>query len=268
MPWKFNKPIFRSTFSAHRIGLFLYFGSIITQLPSTRDRRKPSFGKKHHQSVDCESVVVKLAQQHSKYLQPLNQMRNLLLVACAVTLVGSTHAFVPQQRIARSERITPLAVAGVPPNELDTRSFLLSREEINPIISFGKDDKEKIINPFGLWCLLVSLVTGPIWMLAMKIVHKMENDENRALYDMTGKIWSKTWLTLTNSYPTISGNMERLKAGNDAGACLFVANHASWLDIPVLCTVLDPVFKFIAKGELSNVPCIGAQLSGVSTAQL
>jgi hypothetical protein len=27
--------------------------------------------------------------------------------------------------------------------------------------------------------------------------------------------------------------------------------------------VLDPVFKFIAKGELSNVPCIGQQLTGV-----
>jgi len=146
-------------------------------------------------------------------------------------------------------------VAGVPPNELDTRSFLLSREEVNPILTFGKGDSEKIVNPFGLWCLFVSLITGPIWMLAMKIVHKMENDENRAMYDMTGKIWSK-------ACPTVSGNLERLKAGNDAGACLFVANHASWLDIPVLCTVLDPVFKFIAKGELSKVPCIGAQLAG------
>ena len=34
--------------------------------------------------------------------------------------------------------------------------------------------------------------------------------------------------------------------------------------IPVLCTVLDPVFKFIAKGELLKVPCIGQQLEGVS----
>jgi 1-acyl-sn-glycerol-3-phosphate acyltransferase len=101
-------------------------------------------------------------------------------------------------------------------------------------------------------------------MLAMKLVHRMEDDDNRQLYDTTGKIWSKTWLILINSYPTITGDLERLKAGNDNGACLFVANHASWLDIPVLCTVLDPVFKFIAKGELSKVPCIGTQLSGVS----
>jgi len=91
---------------------------------------------------------------------------------------------------------------------------------------------------------------------------KGDNDVNKAEYDNTGKIWSKAWLAATNSYPTISGDVERLKAGNDLGACLFVANHASWLDIPVLCTVLDPVFKFIAKGELAKVPCIGHQLSG------
>ena len=100
--------------------------------------------------------------------------------------------------------------------------------------------------------------------MAMKLVERMDNDDNRSLYDKTGKIWSKTWLTMTNSYPTITGNLERLKAGDEGGACLFVANHASWLDIPVLCTVLDPVFKFIAKGELAKVPCIGTQLSGVS----
>ena len=148
--------------------------------------------------------------------------------------------------------------------DLDTRSFILSREEVNPILSFGKDEKEKVVNAFGLWCLLVSLITGPIWMVAMKLVHRMENDENRAMFDMTGKIWSKTWLLMCNSYPTITGNREYLEAGNHKGACLFVANHASWLDIPVLCTVLDPVFKFIAKGELMKVPCIGTQLEGVS----
>lgn len=43
---------------------------------------------------------------------------------------------------------------------------------------------------------------------------------------------------------------------------MYVANHASWLDIPVICTVLNPVFKFIAKGELVKVPCIGHQLTG------
>jgi Acyltransferase len=190
----------------------------------------------------------------------------LRYLACASFLLAASdvQAFAPQQGVTRTFTPGSLRVAVQPETDLDTRSFLLSREQVKPIVSFGKDGNEKVVNPFGLWCLFVSLITGPIWMLAMKIVHQMENDENRAMYDMTGKIWAKTWLTMTNSYPTVSGNMERLKAGNQAGPCLFVANHASWLDIPVLCTVLDPVFKFIAKGELAKVPCIGTQLSGVS----
>lgn len=156
-----------------------------------------------------------------------------------------------------------------PGEEVDGRSFMLSQDEINPIFTFGEGQKEKLVNAHGVWCFIVSLFTGPIWLLAMAIVGKKgESDVNKAEYDNTGKIWSKAWLTATNSYPTISGNLERLKAGNDEGACLFVANHASWLDIPVLCTVLDPVFKFIAKGELAKVPCIGTQLSGVSNSSL
>lgn len=96
----------------------------------------------------------------------------------------------------------------------------------------------------------------------MKLIYKINNkvDPKRAFYDKLGKIWAKVWLTMTNSYPTISGNLDVLKK-SDYG-CLFVANHASFMDIPVLCTVLDPVFKFIAKGELIKTPCIGTQLNG------
>jgi len=120
------------------------------------------------------------------------------------------------------------------------------------------------VNAFGLWCAAVSLFTGPLWMAAMTAVGMItewneEWDPNRAIFDTTGKIWAKVWLTMTNSFPTISG--EPLVSDRP---CLYVANHASWLDIPVLCTVLDPVFKFIAKGELQKVPCIGQQLHGVS----
>jgi 1-acyl-sn-glycerol-3-phosphate acyltransferase len=188
-----------------------------------------------------------------------------ILVLCAL---DSAAAFLPRSANQLDHRkvssIGPSKVA-ISPNlepEVDTRSFIMSKEDVKPIISVGKGDKEKVINAFGLWCMFVSLVTGIPWLLAMKLVHRMENDKNRELFDSTGKIWAKTWLTLTNSYPTITGNLERMQKDNGLGPCLYVANHASWLDIPVLCTVLDPVFKFIAKGELSKVPCIGTQLSG------
>jgi len=89
------------------------------------------------------------------------------------------------------------------------------------------------------------------------------SDPDRDRYDATGKVWSKIWLTLADSFPEITGDVGRLSRENSTGqACLYVANHASWLDIPVICTVLDPVFKFISKEELRDVPCIGQQLTG------
>lgn len=173
-----------------------------------------------------------------------------------------------------------------------SKSCLLSPSQIQPILTLKKGTPgEKIINAFGLYTILVTFLLNPLWALAMFLVdgvYKMfpDMDPNRAIYDSTGKLWSKVWLTLTNSYPSMSGRtvedvLKSLKSGSSSSggdnekeeeeeeeenhkqtACLFVANHASWLDIPVLCTVLDPVFKFIAKGELLNVPCIGQQLTG------
>ena len=189
------------------------------------------------------------------------------VVAC-VLVADQAAAFAPQTAVRSQSTTTSRTVAIFPPEyeaDIDPRSFLLSRDEVKPLIVLGKGEKEKVVNAFGLWCFVCSVITGPIWMLAMKLVHQLgEKDENRAMFDNTGKIWSKTFLTLIDSYPTISGNTKWLNEGNDLGACLFVANHASWLDIPVLCTVLDPVFKFISKAELSKVPCIGNQLLGVS----
>jgi Acyltransferase len=153
----------------------------------------------------------------------------------------------------------------------DSKSYYLSKEEARPLIRIGKDDNEKIINRYGIWCAVVSLLTGPLWMIAMSIITVLNNqkfctniDPHCSMYDKTGKIWSKVWLSMIDSYPTLSGNINAIQQTSSNGACLYVANHASWMDIPVLCTVLDPVFKFIAKGELRTVPCIGQQLDGVS----
>ena len=147
------------------------------------------------------------------------------------------------------------------------KNFALSREEVRPLFTLGDGEKEKIVNAFGVVTLMASLVTGPIWMLAMSIVDmicRMNEtlDPNRAAFDYTGKIWSRIWLTMCMSRPTVSGDTDAVREGQ--GPCLYVANHASWLDIPIICTLLDPVFKFIAKEELAKVPCIGQQLKGVS----
>lgn len=150
-------------------------------------------------------------------------------------------------------------------------SCVLTKEEVGSVLIRNEGTaKEKRLNVYGISLIFISLLTCPIWALAMTITNKVNEafpdlDPNRSFYDSTGKIWSKVWLSLAGSSPTVSGDVEEMSLRETNGqACLYVANHASWLDIPVLCTVLDPVFKFIAKGELGTLPCIGQQLRGVS----
>lgn len=146
-------------------------------------------------------------------------------------------------------------------------NFWLPPQEVNAVVTVGRAPKEKVINPFGLWCMVVTLVLCPIWYIALQLTeasYKISDawDPNREFFDGLGKIWAKCFLTLINSYPTFSGELELLQKGPHNRPCLFVANHASWLDIPVLCICTDQVFKFVAKGELGKLPCIGNQLSG------
>jgi len=149
--------------------------------------------------------------------------------------------------------------------------FWLSPDEVNAFVKLGSEPKQKIINPFGVWCLTVSLLVCPIWFAALQLTQAAYNmfgddwDPNREFYDGLGKIWAKSFLTMTGSYPSFSGELDLLEKGPHNKPCLFVANHASWLDIPVLCSCTDQVFKFIAKGELGKLPCIGDQLTGVSS---
>ena len=180
----------------------------------------------------------------------------------------------------RASMSTRLNVAGTDDFPIDlTKSFVLTEEEVAPLVKLNKESgKEKWINAYGILFVISSIFTAPFWWIAMAITDAVCNafpdlDPNRKFYDKTGKIWSKAFLTMTNSFPGITGDVDRLReSDNDDGsekqACLYVANHASWLDIPVLCTVLSPVFKFISKAELLSVPCIGKQLTGVSTSYL
>lgn len=191
-----------------------------------------------------------------------------------LVVLGSVESFTPSSRtrpsVTRNVNVELPASLPAPvttTNNVLTQSFTISRDDIKPLFTVGEGDKEKVINAFGLLTFAISLATGPLWMLAMTIVDKIcemneDLDPNRAVFDYTGKIWSRVWLSLSGSFPEITGDIDALREGQ--GACLYVANHASWLDIPVLCTVLDPVFKFIAKAELQKVPCIGQQLTGVS----
>ena len=205
-------------------------------------------------------------------------MRLLILSVAAASATAFAPASSPvtttyrRQAMSSSLRLSASVGSQIPEELQDNinSNFWLSPEEINAVVTLGKEPKTKSINLFGLWALVVSLVICPIWYLALQLCAASYNifgddwDPNREFYDGLGKVWAKAFLGLTGSYPTYSGELELLRKGPHNKPCLFVANHASWLDIPVLCTCTDQVFKFISKAELGKLPCIGDQLTGVS----
>ncbi|GMI15133.1 hypothetical protein TrVE_jg12097 [Triparma verrucosa] len=143
------------------------------------------------------------------------------------------------------------------------KSFKL--DNYGPLVEIGN----KKVNIFGAYTFLISLLTALPYYLGLTLTSTLSqnsllSDPNHNIYDTVGKIWSNTWLALTLSTPLIvnKSTATSLPSTLKGRGCLIVANHASWLDIPVLCTAVEGPFKFIAKGELTKVPLIGQQLSG------
>lgn len=244
-----------------------------TQLQQKRERpkRKADCSQRSKTAVQ-ETLDQRCSSEECRMKEAVVTKVGILVTGAFLFSFSSTDAFVlvpdPTTAAPRFSQLQPWLQSALS-MQIDVsqeETFTLSMEEIDPLLRFGSGDSEKVVNAFGLKCLLVSLLTGPIWMAAMMIVHKLSDmnpkwDPHHSIYDATGKVWSKTWLSLTGCIPAVTGHVQQLQEGQTP--CLYVANHASWLDIPILCTVLDPVFKFIAKGELSKVPCIGQQLKGV-----
>jgi len=221
-------------------------------------------------------------QQHHRHIDPQHhQEKQSPLITSLHQKKEDTHH--PQLSTHRSAHLaSPLVQAQVqtheessPPHDRQEfkgeKSHVLSIEEISPIFQFAnKKGNLKVVNLFGLYNLFIIVITIPFWLLAMEVLQRLGDsidgfDDDRSKFDYSGKMWCRTYLRLVDSYPEIAGDVSRLKdktEGGYGGACLFVANHASFLDIAVLCTVLDPVFKFIAKDSLAKFPGVGKQLVG------
>ena len=208
----------------------------------------------HHSTVEQHSINHHHNQHHRDHSQPILNLHHK-------RSHNAHHTAYSHQLHQQNAEPTP-----------EEQSHTLTIEQMNPILKWtnGKG-KTKVINLYGLYNLFIIAVTLPIWLLSMEVLQRLgdwnqEFDTNRAKFDYSGKLWCRTYLKLIDSYPEIHGDIRRLqdKEYGDGRACLFVANHASFIDIAVLCTVLDPVFKFIAKDSLVKVPGVGKQLVGVS----
>jgi 1-acyl-sn-glycerol-3-phosphate acyltransferase len=67
------------------------------------------------------------------------------------------------------------------------------------------------------------------------------------------RVWAKCILAANNINVTVKG----LSNLNPAGSCIYMPNHASNFDIPVLQAYLPVQFRWLAKAELFKIPIFG-----------
>jgi len=123
--------------------------------------------------------------------------------------------------------------------------------------------KGKGVNLFGfLYGLQSVLVLGTLWWIALTLTELVCRatgwDKDRKLHDWIGKTWSRVNMWLGGCAPSVIRGKENIPANEQAA--LYVSNHASWFDIPLVAQAIPNQFKFIAANELRNLPLVGKQL--------
>jgi 1-acyl-sn-glycerol-3-phosphate acyltransferase len=75
---------------------------------------------------------------------------------------------------------------------------------------------------------------------------------------LVARFWAKTILWVSGIRVTVTG-IHRIK---DLNSCIFMSNHESNYDIPVLLSHLPRQFRWLAKAELFRIPIFGRSMSG------
>lgn len=113
---------------------------------------------------------------------------------------------------------------------------------------------KKAVNVWGIifglqcWSIMCLWFLGMIAFMPFKLLFPRSIDKDGILIDSLGRWWSRL-VSFPHSIPTVTGT-ENLPPKNEA--CIYIANHASWMDIPILGGFLPPL-KFVCKKELTKV---------------
>lgn len=75
---------------------------------------------------------------------------------------------------------------------------------------------------------------------------------------LVGRVWGRSILWVSGIRLIISG----LDAAQSERACIYMANHQSNFDIPVLLGGLPVQFRWLAKAELFKIPIFGRSMRG------
>jgi 1-acyl-sn-glycerol-3-phosphate acyltransferase len=117
-----------------------------------------------------------------------------------------------------------------------------------------------VVNVWGVlfalqcWSLMICWMLGMLLMMPFKALFGNRFDSEGILMDFFGRWWSRL-TTFPHSIPRLTGR-ENIPWGEP---CIYVANHQSWMDIPLMGGYL-PAMKFVGKRELTKIPILGQSI--------
>ncbi len=102
-------------------------------------------------------------------------------------------------------------------------------------------------------CVAFSTLFFSLLAIATSLVTRTGNPVHRV-----GRMWSRSILAVSGIRVAVSG-LERI---DPARPYIFMSNHQSNFDIPVLLAHLPVQFRWLAKAELFNIPVFGRAMRG------
>ena len=105
------------------------------------------------------------------------------------------------------------------------------------------------------------LITDPIIILATIVMGSISL--LTSLFDSAGRIQhqiSRIWSRMLLAVSGVKMRIEGLEKIDPGATYVFVANHRSFMDIPVLLAYLPLQFRFLAKKGLFLIPFLGTHL--------
>jgi len=137
-----------------------------------------------------------------------------------------------------------------------------------PAIRVGKLKINLFGAVFGLWEVFWGAAfwypSLMLYILARKLPGNLVGriDPFRRIPIAIAYVWGLLSMTVFGMWPKVEGreNLEALRDVNTRKLrpAMYVANHASWMDIPYVCSVFRFLnYKIIAKAELKKVPILG-----------
>ncbi|MBU5590514.1 1-acyl-sn-glycerol-3-phosphate acyltransferase [Clostridium sp. MSJ-4] len=101
----------------------------------------------------------------------------------------------------------------------------------------------------GLYYLLYMIIVG-LKRIKFRLIRRIRGEE--AAFQYTKKVvstWAERTIKIMGMDVEISGRENIPKE-----ACLFVGNHQSYFDIPIMIYILNKPIGFVAKKELAKIP--------------